>query len=180
MPVSEQPGRPAGRPALDGLDAALLAELEADARLPVLELARRLGVARATAQSRLERLQRSGLLRLAPLIDLPRAGFPVQAFTTLEIFQGAGQELAEHLVELPHVLEAWTTTGPGDLLVHLAAASHQELQRVLDRLAALPGVARTSSVVALTRPVAYRVVPLARLAASAGTQSAPHPAMRPR
>ncbi len=165
---------PAGQPARaipDALDVALLSLLDDDARTPVLELARRLGVARGTAQARLDRLRACGLGRLAAQVDLAAAGFAVQAFTTVEISQGAGHEVAARLGAMPHVLAAWTITGPGDLLVHLAAASHAELQSVLDAVLAVDGVARTSTVVALTQPVPYRTLPLARLAAARGRTS---------
>ena len=48
--------------AIDALDSALLALLRENARAPVSELARRLGASRTTTQSRLERLQRRGVI----------------------------------------------------------------------------------------------------------------------
>ncbi|MFD9615357.1 Lrp/AsnC family transcriptional regulator, partial [Streptomyces sp. NPDC059083] len=48
---------------IDGLDSALLAELAADPRVPILELAQRLGIARNTVQARMKRLEASGAVR---------------------------------------------------------------------------------------------------------------------
>ena len=55
---------------IDALDARLLRELDAEPRMGVLELSRRLGVARATAQARLDRLVKRGVIAsFAPHIE---------------------------------------------------------------------------------------------------------------
>src|SRR5947209_8853247 len=48
---------------IDGLDARLVALLAGHPRIGVLELARRLGVARGTVQARLDRLTGRGVIR---------------------------------------------------------------------------------------------------------------------
>ncbi|MFR0656890.1 winged helix-turn-helix transcriptional regulator, partial [Pantoea sp. SIMBA_079] len=76
------------------LDAELIALLAAEPRLGVFEASRRLGVARGTVQARLDRLQRSGVVRdFAPTIDTERLGYPVTAFVTVELAPG-GDSLA--------------------------------------------------------------------------------------
>ena len=78
----------------------------------MLELARLLGVARGTVQARLDRLERAGVVTgYGPDVDLAAAGFAVQAFVTLEIAQGALNDVAAELAALPAVLEAYATTG---------------------------------------------------------------------
>jgi DNA-binding Lrp family transcriptional regulator len=52
----------AGSPKMDDLDQHLLARLRENARAPVAELARALGLSRTTVQSRLARLERSGVI----------------------------------------------------------------------------------------------------------------------
>jgi DNA-binding Lrp family transcriptional regulator len=51
---------------IDVLDARLIALLEDDPRIGVLEASRRLQVARGTVQARLDRLLRDGVVRLGP------------------------------------------------------------------------------------------------------------------
>ncbi|MFE3022789.1 Lrp/AsnC family transcriptional regulator, partial [Nocardia tengchongensis] len=51
---------------IDGLDSALLRELAADPRVPILELAQRLGIARNTVQARMKRLEAAGVVRGYP------------------------------------------------------------------------------------------------------------------
>ena len=151
----------AERRVLDALDVGLLAALRAAPRAGVLELARLTGVARATVQARLGRLEQSGVVTgHGPDVDLAAAGYPVSAFVTLEIAQGGLEEVATHLAALPGVLEAHATTGTGDVLCRVAAASMDDLQRTLLALSRSPAVVRSTSVVALSCLVAPRWLPL--------------------
>lgn len=146
---------------LDALDVAILSALRSTPRAGYLELARTLQVSRATVQARLERLERDGVVTgYGPDIELAAAGYPVLAFATLEIAQGRLDEVTEAMARIPSVVEAYATTGPGDVHCRLAASSHEDLQRVLIEVSQIPGVARSTSVVALTRLVQHRAVEL--------------------
>ena len=147
--------------AIDELDARLLRELDEAPRVGVLELSRRLGVARGTVQARLERLvQRGVIASFAPTLDPAALGYPVTAFVTLEIRQGQGKAVQAHLNGIPEVLEVHTITGQGDMLCRVVAGSHEDLQRVLDRLTESVEIVRSSTVIALTNPITHRVLPL--------------------
>jgi DNA-binding Lrp family transcriptional regulator len=148
---------------LDDLDARLLRALDAAPRVGVLELSRRLGVARATVQARIDRLVERGVIAsFAPTLSPEALGYTVTAFATLEIRQGRGADVLEHLREIPEVLEVQTITGPGDMLCRVVAHSNTELQNVLNRVTQYPEIVRTSTVIALSNPVRYRVLPLVR------------------
>jgi DNA-binding Lrp family transcriptional regulator len=146
---------------VDDLDARLLRELDESPRAGVLELSRRLGVARGTVQARLDRLvQRGVIATFAPVLDPVALGYSVTAFATLEIRQGRGQVVLDHLRGIPEVLEVHTITGPGDMLCRVVARSNDDLQHVLDRVTEFPEIVRTSTVIALSNPVRHRVLPL--------------------
>jgi DNA-binding Lrp family transcriptional regulator len=146
---------------VDELDARLLRELDESPRVGVLELSRRLGVARGTVQARLDRLVARGVIAsFAPTLDPAALGYGVTAFATLEISQGQGPAVLGHLREIPEVLEVHTITGPGDMLCRVVARSNADLQRVLDRVTQYPEIVRTSTVIALSNPVRHRVLPL--------------------
>ncbi|MGH3931459.1 MAG: Lrp/AsnC family transcriptional regulator [Pseudonocardiaceae bacterium] len=150
-----------GEPVLDAVDLALLTVLRDKPRVGMLELSRAVRVARATVQSRLDRMERAGVLTgYGPEVDVAAAGFPVQAFVTLEISQGELANVAADLSAIPGVLEAYVTTGSGDVLCKVAAASHQDLQETLLRLDRSASVARSTSVVVLSTVVAPRTLPL--------------------
>jgi DNA-binding Lrp family transcriptional regulator len=151
----------ADEPVLDALDLALLTALQLSPRAGILELSRSVKVARATVQSRLERMERSGVITgYGPDIDIAAAGYPVQAFVTLEIAQGSLDKLHQDLSSIPGVLEAYATTGTGDVLCRVAAASNAELQQTLLQLNGSAWVARSTSAVLLSTVVAPRAMPL--------------------
>ena len=152
---------------IDDLDARLLAALDETPRAGVLELARRLSVARGTVQARLDKLQRRGVVSgFGPELDLRALGYEVLAFTTLEIAQGRLADVVEHLRDIPEVLEAHGTTGQGDLHCRVVARSNEHLQQVVNRMLEVQGINRTTTVIALSEQIGYRVLPL--IDASAG------------
>jgi DNA-binding Lrp family transcriptional regulator len=157
---------------IDALDRRIVEVFAAEPRVGVLECSRRLGVARGTVQARLDRMARAGVIRgWGPELDPGAVGYPVTAFVTLEIRQhhpsrAAHDAVAEHLATIPEVLEAYTTTGTGDVLARIVAVSNSDLQRVIDRVVAFEGVVRTSTVIALDTQIAYRVLPLLDAAAA--------------
>jgi len=159
---------------IDVLDAEILALFAAEPRVGVLEASRRLGVARGTVQSRLDRLASSGVVRgWGPEIDAAALGRPVTAFVTLEISQRGHHGIEAALVAIPEVLEAHTITGSGDMLVRLVARDNPDLQRVVDAVLDIDGVERSNMVIALANGVPYRTQPLvseiARISPKRGT-----------
>src|SRR6478609_4037534 len=143
---------------MDALDIDLLAALRTHTRVGVLELSRTLRVARGTVQARLDRLEQAGVITgYGPEIDLPAAGYGVQAFVTLEIAQGDLEEVTAELNAQPAVLEAYATTGSSDVICKLAASSHEDLQQ-----AALPPTAAPDHRRSRTDPLpsAARVAPV--------------------
>lgn len=149
---------------VDRLDADILTVFAQQPRVSVLEASRRLGVARATIQARLRRMEQEGTLQgFGPDLDVAGLGHPVTAFCTLEIRQGAGHDaVTRHLEDIPEVLAAHTVTGPGDVLVHVAARSNSDLQRVIDRVVADESVVRVSTTIALQTLIPARTLPLLR------------------
>ena len=147
---------------MDELDATLIRLFAAEPRVGVLEASRRIGVARGTVQARLHRLTEAGVIAgWGPELDPEALGYPVTAFLTLEIKQGAGHEaVARHLATIPEVLEAFTITGAGDMWCRVVARSNNDLQRVIDAVLSDTGIVRSSTVIALATQVPYRVLPL--------------------
>jgi DNA-binding Lrp family transcriptional regulator len=160
---------PVVKSAVDELDARLIDLLTEAPRIPVLEAARRLGVARGTVQARIDRLVDRGVIRsFAPTVDPVALGYRVTAFANLEIRQGGRDRVTAHLAAIPEVLEVHTITGQGDLMCRLVARDNDDLQRVIDDLVADEDIARTSTVVALACVVEHRVLPLVHAGSARG------------
>jgi DNA-binding Lrp family transcriptional regulator len=155
---------------LDALDLALLGALRDNPRAGVLQLSRITRVARATVQSRLDRMERAGVITgYGPDIDVAAAGFGVLAFVTLEITQGALDQVRDDLAAIPGVLEAYAVTGSADVMCKVAATSHADLQQTLLRIDGSASVARSTSAIVLSTVITPRDLPLliSRPAASA-------------
>jgi DNA-binding Lrp family transcriptional regulator len=149
---------------MDELDGRLIDLFSREPRIGVLEASRRLGVARGTVQARLDKLASRGVVTgWGPTLSPEALGYPVMAFLTLEIRQGAGHDaVAQHLAAIPEVLEAFTITGDGDMWCRAVARTNTDLQRVIDQVLDHPGIDRSTTVIALATQVPYRVLPLAR------------------
>ena len=171
-----------GAGSIDQLDGLLIGQLAEVPRPGVLEMSRRLGVARGTVQARLDRLHARGVVTgYGPDIDPVALGHRVTAFVTLEIRQAGGHDpVAERLAGIPEVLEAHTITGPGDMLCRVVARTNSDLQRVIDAIVDVPGVMRAATVIALATPVPYRVLPLVRASATGTAPATPPGGPSPR
>jgi DNA-binding Lrp family transcriptional regulator len=143
--------------ALDDLDRRLLGAIADATRPGVLDLARRLGVARNTVQARLDRLQRDGVIAgFGPYVDLHSLGYGVLAFTTIQIAQGLEADVLSALAAIPEVLEVHKTTGPEDLLCRIVARDNDHLHDILERAVGNPGVVRTTTTLVLASPINER------------------------
>jgi DNA-binding Lrp family transcriptional regulator len=145
---------------LDETDRRLLKALADFPRAGPVELARQLRVARNTVQARLDKLLTHGVVAgFGPDVDLARVGYVVSAFITLQIAQGRGWDVTEHLASIPQVVEVHRTTGTGDLFCKVVATSNAHLSEVLDRILEVPGINRTTTALVLDTPMHARVMP---------------------
>lgn len=150
---------------LDRIDERLIATLALFPRAGMMQLARELGVARNTVQAHLDRLIEAGVITgFGPEIDLRRLGYGVSAFVTLEIAQGRGPAVDEHLAAIPEVVEAYMTTGSADLLCRVVARDNDHLGQLIGRMVDVPGITRTTTSLIL----ATRIAPRSREVVHAG------------
>ncbi|HUG62686.1 MAG TPA: Lrp/AsnC family transcriptional regulator [Methylomirabilota bacterium] len=139
--------------AVTDADRALIALLRDDARASVADLARKLGVSRTTAQSRLERLERNGVIAgyAVKLSDSYERGL-VRAHVLVTTEPKLAQMLVADLTAIREVRTVHSISGSFDMIVIVEAHSIEELDRLLDRIGALEGVTRTmSSIILSTR-----------------------------
>lgn len=146
---------------LNRLDLRVIRELVASPRIGVTELAERLGIARNTAHARVARLERQGVVGMrGRSVDYTELGVEVTAFLTVQVAQGRLGSAIEDLVGVPFVLEAHGIAGDGDLLVRVAARNTRHLHEVINAVLACRGVIRSTTAVAMTEQIPYRVAPL--------------------
>ena len=157
---------------IDELDARLIAELRDHPRVGLLEIARRLGVARGTVQARLRKLETRGVVTgYGPEVDPAAMGYGIQAFVLLELAQGRLSEATAVLASVPEVIEADAISGPQDLLCRLVARDTEHLQQVVNQLLASAAIRRSTSYIVLSQQVRPRTGPL--VASAGGVAAAP-------
>jgi len=136
---------------MDDTDRKLLALLGENARRPVADLARDLGLARSTVQARLERLERTGTitgyaLRLGEDATLGQ----IRATVLLALEPRATGAVIARLARMPEVAAAHTASGRADLVLTLAAPTTAALDAALDRLGTIDGVKSTETLIHLS------------------------------
>jgi len=142
---------------IDGLDARIILDMAHSPRSGVLEMSRRLGVARNTVYARLARLERDGVITgYGPDIDLSAIGYDVQAFCTVELLQGRFEEVANELASIPEVIEIHTIAGQGDLVCKVVSTSNPGIMAIVELILAIPGVDRTTTAISLTEQLKRR------------------------
>lgn len=142
---------------IDRLDAALLKELQADSRIGVLELSRRLSVARGTVQARLDRLVAEGVIRsFTANLNLDAIGYQVKAYVTVEVKEGQIDSVIEPLKKINEVIEVHSVAAQGDMLCLVAARSNEHLMDVLEKILSVPDIARTSTAIVLKSQIENR------------------------
>jgi DNA-binding Lrp family transcriptional regulator len=166
---------------LDPTDLRILLELVRDPRIQIGELSDRLGIARNTAQSRVRRMLRSGILHDGGReIDLESVGYDVVAFVTIEVTHRELDGVVGALRLLPQVLEVHEISGRGDVWCRVVATDTHNLQAALRSILRIKGVIRTETVLALHTHTPYRTEPLiSRLAQGAAVQGTSVPTARP-
>ncbi|MGA9026620.1 MAG: Lrp/AsnC family transcriptional regulator [Steroidobacteraceae bacterium] len=138
-------------PVLDPIDAQLIEALRQDGRASTVQLARLVGRSRTSVQSRIERLQRQGVIagfsvRIAPDQD-PGA---VRAHVMIKVGPKESRAVTAALGAIPQVRVLHSVSGDVDLIAIAAGASVAEMDQVIDRIGALDGVERTTSSIILS------------------------------
>jgi DNA-binding Lrp family transcriptional regulator len=106
------------RTSLDDTDRAVVHELVHDGRLSVSALADRVGVSRATAYSRLERLLRDGVVTgFRATVDPAKVGLPITALILVNVEQHAWPAARAELLSLPGLEYLAFTSGGFDMVL---------------------------------------------------------------
>lgn len=106
---------------LDEHDEAIIAELRDDGRVPIRELAQRVGLTEATVRARIRRLEESDSMRIVAKLDLGSMGYPFTGLLGLKIRGRTIDEVANDLVDIPGVISVLSVIGRNDLEIQVIA-----------------------------------------------------------
>jgi DNA-binding Lrp family transcriptional regulator len=151
---------------MDAIDRATLAELQADGRLTVTELADRVRLTPGPCHRRLRELERSGVITgYRALVDPAAVGMGFEALVQATLERGDAATVAAFetaIAALPQVRHAERLFGDPDYLLRVAARDLDDFAAVRDqKLATLPGIHRLTSTIVMKRIVDNRPLPLA-------------------
>ncbi|MDO8263336.1 MAG: Lrp/AsnC family transcriptional regulator [Gallionella sp.] len=136
---------------MDDTDRELIGLLRDNARMPVVALASKLRIARATVQNRLARLEADGTIlgytvRLKPSAEANR----IRAIMTVAVEGNRASEVRNKLRGHPNVYALHSTNGRWDIVAELRADTLEAFDRVLNAIRLIDGIATTETSILLS------------------------------
>lgn len=144
---------------LDETDRALLAALAEDARRPVSELARLVGLSAPSTAERIRRLEAQGVIeRFTVQLDPRALGFTLQAIVRVKPLPGQLHLVEEVIRRIPEFVECDKVTGDDCFICRLYLRTIDQLDEILSKVTER---AETSTAIVKSTPLARRLPPLA-------------------
>jgi Lrp/AsnC family leucine-responsive transcriptional regulator len=154
----KQPTTNAYETLLDDTNRRVLGELQADARLTMAELGRRVGLSAPAVAERVQRLEQGGVITGYRAEVDPRAiGYPIAAVVRVRPATRQLPKIPEIARDTPEVVECHRITGEDCFFMKLHLRSIEDLEEILDRFV-LYGQTTTSIV--HSSPVRPRALPV--------------------
>jgi DNA-binding Lrp family transcriptional regulator len=136
---------------MDAIDEKLLLALRENGRASTAQLARLVGRSRTSVQSRIERLEKQGIIMgYAALLAPEHSLGAVRAHVMIKVGPKEARAVTAALRAIAAVRVLHSVSGEVDLIAVAATASVAEMDQVIDRIGALDGVERTTSSIILS------------------------------
>jgi Lrp/AsnC family leucine-responsive transcriptional regulator len=145
--------------AVDATNRSLLVELQADARLSIAELGRRVGLSSPAVAERLQRLEQAGVIRGYHADVDPRAlGYDLTVVIRIRPAPREIVKVAELARRTPEVVECNRITGDDCYIMRAHVRDVEHLEEVIDRFVAY---GQTTTSIVQSSPVPRRGLALA-------------------
>jgi len=141
---------------IDGIDKKILRFLMEDARRPILEIARNIGISGAAIHQRLRKLEKSGLIAGSKFVINPKIlGYTTMAYIGIFLDKAMSNPKAVKALEkIPEVLECHYTTGNWSILIKVLCRDNEHLMQVLNKnIQQIEGVSRTETFISLDQQI---------------------------
>lgn len=145
---------PMGDDQLDRADRAIIAELSKDARLTMIELAKRVGLSKTPVLARVRRLETDGFITgYHAAISRKKLGLNRVTFVEVKLSDTREKTLVafnKAVAGIPEIEECHMIAGGYDYLLKIRTSDIETYRMVLgEKLSELPSVASTSTFVAM-------------------------------
>ncbi|MGB0981098.1 MAG: Lrp/AsnC ligand binding domain-containing protein [Winogradskyella sp.] len=141
---------------IDGIDKEILRTLMEDARTPILEISRHVGISGAAIHQRLKKLEKSGLLAGSKFILNPKIlGYTTMAFVGVYLDKAVSNpEAVRQLKKIPEVIECHYTTGNWSIFIKILSKDNEHLMHLLNsNIQSIKGVSRTETFISLQQQI---------------------------
>jgi Lrp/AsnC family transcriptional regulator, leucine-responsive regulatory protein len=155
MPTNQRKnGGTANDSVVDEIDRRIVAEVQAEGRVTMAELGRRVGLSAPAVTERLQRLEQRGVIRGYHADVDPRAlGLSLGAVIRIRPAPGQLQNVADAAVATPEVVECTRITGEDCYILRANVRDVEHLEEVIDRFAIL---GQTTTSIVQSSPVPAR------------------------
>lgn len=135
-------------PELDHHDTRILAELQADARLSMAELGRRVHLSQPAVTERVRKLEAGGVITgYRATVDLTRLGYGIRAI--IRVGRAEYARVIKLIQQTPEVVNAYNVTGEDSWILEIAVIDVAHLDAVVTKFCILT---ETSTSIILNAP----------------------------
>ncbi|WP_338375773.1 Lrp/AsnC ligand binding domain-containing protein [uncultured Flavobacterium sp.] len=145
---------------IDGIDKEILRDLMEDARKPILQIAKKVGISGAAIHQRLKKLEQAGVISGSKFIVNNKVlGYTTVAFVGIYLEKAANNsDAVRELKKIPEVLECHYTTGNWSVLIKIICRDNEHLMQMLNkRIQTIEGVSRTETFISLDQQIERQI-----------------------
>ena len=147
---------------LDEIDIKILKHLQKDGRETASKIADKLNLTVPTITERIKRLQESSAIKgFQAIIDPKSVSLDVSAvITVISSSSNNYQQVVDNAIDCPEIIQCFSTTGMGSLLLWVSTKNSQTLEELLRKIQSWPDVTRTETQVILSSYKALLNLPI--------------------
>jgi len=136
---------------IDDTDVKILGMLCKNAKTPVRDIAKAVGVSIGTVHNKIKRLEKEGYIRsYTANVDWNKLGYSITAIIEVVVSGGKLVEIEKKVSEFSNVLSVYDVTGESDVIILAKFKSHEELSAFTKSLLSIQNVDRTNTHIVLT------------------------------
>lgn len=133
-------------------DRRILRYLVRDARQPIAQLARTLGLSESAVRRRIEGLVKSGVIRRFTVdIDYEKADNPITVLMGVNVGRMPGPKVAKALQDIDNIVEIYTVTGEFDLILKIICQDINCFEEIIEQIRNQDFIEKTRSFVVLNK-----------------------------
>jgi Lrp/AsnC family leucine-responsive transcriptional regulator len=120
---------------LDKLNWLILEELQKNARAPLTEISKKVGLSSPSVSERIQKMEEAGLIKgYKASLDMEAMGYPLGVYISIKIRFGQVQSFEEYIRTVPEICECHKLTGHDCMLMRGYVKNPKHLEDLNGRL----------------------------------------------